>query len=257
MKKITGLVAAIALSSSTGFANEFNQHSVNMISEANSAAEKEASLLLSQEEKILASQWQLKATDWVKYRQIMSGPRGIWSPGLDPLTALGVSETDPRERKRYAEIWMKMEIRRTELELAFEVERMKAGKRLNGDRLAVNNTAWIEAWEKEQNKTTHQIQLFMDVNCIEDCRELFESVRKSVGKHSRLDIYFKDGVGSESIGFWAGEMGIDPSLVRSRKVTLNHDEGRAKSMGLKESDFPAVKVIELETGTVTDTYENI
>ena len=65
---------------------------------------------LTDEEKSLARQWGLTDDDWVKFKKIMAGPRGIWSPGLDPLTALGVMETESEERRRYAEIWMKMEI---------------------------------------------------------------------------------------------------------------------------------------------------
>lgn len=40
-----------------------------------------------------ARQWGLSDSDWSRYQTLMKGERGIMSPGLDPLTALGV-ETD-------------------------------------------------------------------------------------------------------------------------------------------------------------------
>ena len=63
-----------------------------------------------------ASRWGLTRKDWTRYQEVMTGPRGIWSPNLDPLTALGVhAESDP-ERRRYAEILVRIERERWERE---------------------------------------------------------------------------------------------------------------------------------------------
>jgi len=210
-------------------------------------------LVLSDHEKALAKQWMLEESDWVKYKQIMSGPRGIWSPGLDPLTALGVSENDPKERQRYAELWMKMEIRRNELELAFEVERQKAASRILGNQLAVNNKPWIKEWENKQVEVTHQVVLFMEASCKEKCKPMFQDLFKSIGDNTKLDIYFKQGAGSEDIGQWASFMDIDPTLVRSRKVTLNFDEGVSASLKVSMDSLPQVRVVNLKTGDVTES----
>lgn len=211
------------------------------------------SLKLSDQEKSLAKQWMLKDSDWVKYKQVMSGPRGAWSPGLDPLTALGVSETDPKERQRYAEIWMKMEIRRNELELAFEVERQKAARKILGNQLAVNNKPWIQEWETKQVEVTYQVILFMDVGCMEKCKALFTDLYKSIGDNTKLDIYFKTGASSETIGQWASFMDIDPAVVRSRKVTLNFDEGVSTSLKVNMDVTPQVRVVNLKTGEVSES----
>ncbi|HHN8892213.1 TPA: TIGR03759 family integrating conjugative element protein, partial [Escherichia coli] len=37
-----------------------------------------------------AGQWGLSEEDYRRYRTLMEGPRGIQSPGLDPLTVLGI-----------------------------------------------------------------------------------------------------------------------------------------------------------------------
>ncbi|MGH8490233.1 MAG: hypothetical protein ACREXS_15530, partial [Gammaproteobacteria bacterium] len=37
-----------------------------------------------------SKRWGLTGEDWQRYERLMTGPRGIWSPHLDPVTALGV-----------------------------------------------------------------------------------------------------------------------------------------------------------------------
>ncbi|RRV04334.1 hypothetical protein EGJ28_22435 [Stutzerimonas xanthomarina] len=33
-----------------------------------------------------AAEWGLTAEDWKRYQELMDGPRGIYSPGLDPVS---------------------------------------------------------------------------------------------------------------------------------------------------------------------------
>lgn len=211
---------------------------------------------LSQEEKSLARQWMLTDQDWVKYKNIMSGPRGTWSPGLDPLTALGVMETDPAERRRYAEIWMRMEIRRAELELAFEVERMGASERILRGRPVVNNQSWIEQWNAQQAAQTHSVMLFVDSSCVDKCGELYKEVLESTGadQTASLNIFFPSGTEAEAIGKWAQSVGIDPEIVRSRKVTLNFDKGEYAQYDIASEELPEVRVLNLKTGDVQRTF---
>lgn len=212
---------------------------------------------LSEEEKTLAKQWMLTEKDWVKYKRVMAGPRGIWSPGLDPITALGVMETDPAERRRYAEIWMKMEAKRAELELAFEVERMAASQLVLGGRPVVNNDKWVQQWNAEQNRRTHEVMLFVEPDCLEDCAQLFDQVLASTGEgaRTRLNVYFPSGTSAEEIGGWAQELGIDPDIVKARKVTLNFDRGEFTRFDVAHAELPEVRVWNLKTGDVKRTFK--
>ena len=46
---------------------------------------------LNQQELLAKSQeWGLTEQEWQRYQELNQGARGIWSPGLDPLTSLGV-----------------------------------------------------------------------------------------------------------------------------------------------------------------------
>jgi integrating conjugative element protein (TIGR03759 family) len=257
MKKLATIFIGLILSFAAAAENADTQDnlSTTVISDVKSTLDKDASTRLTEQDKSRAKQWMLSETDWVKYKQIMSGPRGVWSPGLDPLTALGVSETDPVERKRYAEIWIKVESRRAELELAFEVDRIAAAQRINGDKLVVNNESWIRDWERKHVEVNKQVILFVDSECMEDCKVLFQELHASVGDNARLDIFFKEGASSDDIGKWASFMKIPTEIVRNRKITLNFDEGKAEELEIDMAALPQVRVIDLKTGAITETYK--
>jgi len=78
----------------------------------------------------VAAQWGLTTEEWTDYEQAMRNRRGIWSPGLDPITALGVSADTAAERKRYAELYVRTEFERTRKELAFQLAVDSAWSRL-------------------------------------------------------------------------------------------------------------------------------
>ncbi len=209
---------------------------------------------LTDYEKDLAKQWMLKESDWVKYKKLMDGPRGIWSPGLDPITALGVSETNESERKRYADIWMKVETRKVELELAFEVERMEAAKRLHGNAKLVKNDDWIEEWRRNNTRVKTKISAFVEDSCIDDCKNFYRQLSDSVGDNAVLDIYFAPGATAESAGKWAESMNIDPAVVKTRKITLNFDQGTSDVMDVDLAKLPQVRVLNVDTGEVSETF---
>lgn len=250
--KFAILVMITALASSLAYGE--NNATENIESDLKSSSIGGADLKLSERDKSLAKQWMLTESDWVKYKEVMSGPRGTWSPGLDPITALGVSETDPQERKRYAEIWLRVESKRAELEMAFEVERQRVAKAVLGDQLAVNNSGWIRQWEENRVAVTKKVILFVDANCTDECDDMFKELSASVGNNARLDIYFSDGATSESIGKWAAFMNISPSAVKSRQITLNFDDGRSSELGVSMDVLPQVRVIDIESGEITKTY---
>lgn len=85
-----------------------------------------------------AGQWGLSADDYQRYQQLMKGPRGTQSPGLDPLSTLGIEAQTPAERRKFAEKWVKEEFARTQKELDFQREVNAAWQRLYPGTLPVN-----------------------------------------------------------------------------------------------------------------------
>lgn len=165
-----------------------------------------------------AQQWGLSDTEWQKYQQLKQGKRGIQSPGLDPLTTLGVESDSVTERRRLAELWVKEEYQRTEKELAFQREVNAAWSRLYPNALSVNmgNASGLA------HDTNGRMALFVRDNC-ERCDTRLAAV---LADNRPVDIYLVGSDGKDdTVRKWAVSHNIPVDRVRSRQITLNHDRG--------------------------------
>jgi integrating conjugative element protein (TIGR03759 family) len=182
----------------------------------------------------LARDWGLRPEEWARYRQLMQGPLGIYSPNLDPLTALGIEARSDEERNHYAELQVQAESRRVGKELAYQRAYDAAWKRFSPGQLRVNLPG-AQA-PGVGNKGSGRLAVFVKA----DCPPCEQRVRQLQAAGTAFDLYM---VGSRQddarIRQWAGQVGIDPSRVRARTITLNHDAGRWLSLGLP-GDLPAV-----------------
>lgn len=167
-----------------------------------------------------AGEWGLSPEDYQRYQQLMNGPRGIQSPGLDPLSALGIEARTPAERRQYAEKWVKEEFARTQKELDFQREINTAWQRLYPDRLPVNlgNAAGVA------RDTGGRLALFVKSKNCPTCDARVSAV---LSDNRPVDIYLVDSEGSDDkLRQWARAHRIPAEKVRSRQITLNHDGGR-------------------------------
>ena len=129
---------------------------------------------------------------------------------------------------------------------------MKAAKDMFGENpVVIDAPHWEQEWNEKYNATRTHVALFVNDFCLEDCEDLVSEVRKSVSRNSRLDIFFNEGASAESISKWARHMKIDPEIVRSRKVTLNFESGKAEEFGVDLDDLPAVRTFNVASGDVT------
>jgi integrating conjugative element protein (TIGR03759 family) len=172
-----------------------------------------------------AGQWGLSAEDYQRYRQLMNGPRGIQSPGLDPLSVLGIEARTPAERREYAEKWVKAEYVRAQKELEFQREINAAWQRLYPGRLPVNmgNAAGVV------RDTGGRLALFVKSK---DCATCDARLKAVLAGGREVDIYLVDSQGNDdTLRKWAREHQIPVDKVRVRKITLNHDGGRWMRFG--------------------------
>lgn len=178
-----------------------------------------------------AQQWGLSDTEWQKYQQLKQGKRGIQSPGLDPLTTLGVESDSSSERRRLAELWVKEEYQRTEKELAFQREVNAAWSRLYPNALSVNmgNASGLA------HDTNGRMALFVRDNC-ERCDARLAAV---LADNRPVDIYLVGSDGKDdTVRKWAVSHNIPVDRVRSRQITLNHDRGLWLTYG--QGQMPAI-----------------
>jgi integrating conjugative element protein (TIGR03759 family) len=184
-----------------------------------------------------ARDWGLHPEEWTRYREVMRGPLGIFSPNLDPLTALGIEARSDEERRRYAELQVQVEARRVEKTLAYQRAYDAAWQRLHPGMQRVN----LPGANNASNATgatsdKGRVAVFVKDGCA-PCGQLVQQLQTS---GTEFDLYM---VGSRQddarIRDWARRARIDPSRVRNGSITLNHDAGRWLSLGL-QGDLPAV-----------------
>ena len=191
---------------------------VNSATSTTSTASSLQDKSLQSQQQQSAQQWGLSDTEWQKYQQLKQGKRGIQSPGLDPLTTLGVESDSVSERRRLAELWVKEEYQRTEKELAFQREVNAAWSRLYPNALSVNmgNASGLA------HDTNGRMALFVRDNC-ERCDARLAAV---LADNRPVDIYLVGSDGKDdTVRKWAVSHNIPVDRVRSRQITLKHDRG--------------------------------
>ncbi|EHD22957.1 MULTISPECIES: TIGR03759 family integrating conjugative element protein [Brenneria] len=192
-------------------------------SQGQDVSRQETAQSTSQDIQKQASQWGLNAEDYQRYQQLMDGPRGMQSPGLDPLTALGIEARTDTERKKYAEQWVRQEFARTEKELKFQREVDAAWQRLGVLSVNMGNAAGIA------HDTGGRLALFVKAK---DCVPCDARLAAVLADNRPVDIYLVDSHGNDSLlRDWAREHHIPVDKVRARQITLNHDGGRWMKFG--------------------------
>lgn len=183
-----------------------------------------------------ASQWGLQTAEWERFQHLMQGPLGIYSPNLDPLTALGIEAKTEEERNRYAELQVQMETARVTKLLAYQSAYDQAYKRLYPDMLPVNLVGAPVSPQMSQARDSGRLAVFVAFNC-PSCEVQVQTLQRS---NQSFDLYLVGSQGNDNrLRAWALKAGIKPDKVRGQQITLNHDGGRWISLGGKGA-FPAV-----------------
>jgi integrating conjugative element protein (TIGR03759 family) len=172
-----------------------------------------------------AASWGLTEQEWTRFEQIQTGPRGFWSPNLDPLTALGVEAQTDQERQRYAELQVTLEAKRAERELAYQNAYTAAWAKLFPGLLPIQGMA---SPPSASSLVEPRRALFVE----EHCSACTAEAQRLQSSDTAFDIYLVGSQGeNERVRSWARQADIDPAKVQRRQITLNHDRGRWFSLG--------------------------
>ncbi len=172
-----------------------------------------------------AASWGLTEQEWSRFEQIHAGPRGIWSPNLDPLTALGVEAETDQERQRYAELQVRLEAKRAEHELAYQNAYTAAWAKLFPGQLPIQGMA---SPSPASSSVAPRPALFVE----DQCQPCIAEAQRLQSNDTAFDIYLVGSQGEdERVRSWARQADIDPAKVQHRQITLNHDRGRWFSLG--------------------------
>lgn len=182
---------------------------------------------LTLDESKQAGDWGLQDEEWARYRELMRGPLGIHSPGLDPMTALGIEARTDEERRHYAELQVQAEARRVEKLLAYQRAYDEAWQRLAPDLQRVSPVA---------EPVPARLAVFVSAQC-PTCAQ---KVQRLQAAGSAFDLYLVASGGDDArLRAWAQTAGVDPAKVRAGHITLNHDAGRWLLLG-QPGELPAV-----------------
>lgn len=221
MKSMTlglGLIGLSFLSASISFATQTSQ------SQQDNTASVSTTLhaLEEAQSKSSAQEWGLTVEEWQRYQSLNKGRRGVLSPGLDPITTLGIEARTAEERRRYAELSVKQDFQRVESELAFQREVNAAWQRIYPDILPIQTAGGSAA------QGTGRLALFVRA----DCASCESKVVALLASQRPLDIYLVGSDGKdEVVRAWAKKLAIPADRVRAKNVTLNHDRGQWLKFG--------------------------
>lgn len=167
------------------------------------------------------AEWTLSDKEWQRYESLMEGRRGIQSPGLDPLTALGIEAQSSAERREYAEKYVRQEFQRAERELAFQREVDAAWKRLYANVLPIGAMAGESSGV--MNDSNGRLAIFVR----QDCNACDARIAKLLASKRPFDIYLVGSEGKdEVVRAWARAHKLPVDRIKAREITLNHDGGK-------------------------------
>ena len=182
--------------------------------------------------------WALSESDWQRYLELMVGPRGVWSPGLDPVTVLGVHARDAAERRRHAERFVALEEGRSAGELAFQhMVNTVVAERYGDAPLSTGSlgqpggaTAGAERWA-----------LFSPASCAGRCRQWVSRALAMVRRSplAQLDIYLSGANDDAGLQRWARDVGV---ASRHPRFRLWHD-GAWRRAGDDKSAGSALRLL--------------
>lgn len=168
----------------------------------------------------LAEMWGLTEADITKYKTIMKGPRGNFSPDIAPPLALALEESNHAEKTRYLTVYAKLEHDRTRKDL--ETSRMYSNifnalfsePVINKDILFNDKEQYI--------KESDRFVIFIDAECM-DCKSnlLLGLMKTASFPKNPTDIFVKNLSKEEDLHRWATENSIKVDAVQNGDVTLN------------------------------------
>ncbi|HWV14885.1 MAG TPA: hypothetical protein VN030_05580 [Cellvibrio sp.] len=184
--------------------------------------------------------WQLTEQEWSLYTRLKAeSPWAYWENHSTPTAILAFYTTSIEEKRRYARIEAELDTWRqysvTEFQSLYDKEREIVHKR------------YAEYIQREKPslaniKPYDKLRLFVQVGkCDEHCRSLVSRVLKTQAK---TDIYVIGAKVDTDIFSWAESAGIPVERVKTKEVTLNHENGLlqliSNSAGVSLPAMPAL-----------------
>jgi integrating conjugative element protein (TIGR03759 family) len=163
--------------------------------------------------------WQLTTEEWTRYETLKNNsPWAVWDNNSSPLAILAHYSESIEEKRRYARIEAELDTWRqyrvVEFQALYDKERSIVHERyVEWIQKRLPTLATIKPYEK--------LRLFIQAgDCDVHCRSLMTRVLKTQAK---VDIFVVGAKSDEQIFSWAERAGIPVERVKTKEITLNHD----------------------------------
>ncbi len=175
----------------------------------------------------LAKRWDVTVTEWARYKTLMKGPRGMWTPNLDPILVLGNHARDAAERRHLALRAATMEHKRAAGEQAWQNAYDLAFAQLYGT--DIYGTTAPSSWQRVQWRGPYDGSTYG----LEET--LFYGLRHTVP----VDVIVIGAPTDDALRRWAQDHSIPTQQVAEKKITLNHGK-RHSLRGGQNASVPVI-----------------
>ena len=214
---------------------------VTAISETAYSIEKNTPINRSETIESTAKRWSLEASEYQDYLELMKGPLGKWSPGIDPLLALGMFAQSEQEERRYAELYAQQEFLLTQRALRFQQSYRQAFSRIYPN-IGIVDKQLLEPYFYHQQKKSEsrearlllrqrlsagdRLLVFVPPSC-DQCSRLITRLMGLVSSvpNSGVDVYVLNAIEDTAVRRWAQAHPIQPGWSGNKGLTLNKNEG--------------------------------
>lgn len=189
------------------------------------------------------SHWRLDAEEWERVETLKAEFRQyISDQQISPLEVLGIHARTDAERQRYARRWAQLMIEDAERVLAFQRAYDVAVRELVGEQPLIDLVHLpVRASPLPTLVPTDRLVMFVEVDCAM-CDEVLARVFRAGRALSGVDVYVVGLSNGEdgALHRWAQRQGIPPMAVRSKRITLNFDDGLLKRVHPRAEHVPVV-----------------
>lgn len=175
--------------------------------------------------------WGLNESDWKDYQQIMEGPRGLWSPDLDPITTLGIEAKSETKQQHYALLYTKQFDERVRKETRFQAT-------LNAVRAQYYSSD--KQSTVQGNPKAHIYALYIPAGeCVDACIDRLNRALSLVNADDvQLHIYLAGAANIQIIRDWIRAHSIPPHQIANHQVQVHNDNGNYKGIKKKHPNIP-------------------
>ncbi|MCF6231104.1 MAG: hypothetical protein L3J62_10040 [Gammaproteobacteria bacterium] len=184
--------------------------------------------------KVTAERWGLTLSQWQHYETYMEEEGRFFYEHLDPVFVSGLIAKTQIERQQIAQLYAEQELERTTRLIAFQDDFTRAMKHLGADQNMLSIDKMRDLFgdqsgaPSEKPRSGDRIALFVSIQCGDRCENVFNShyqrLDKTYPANISIDVYFVGKHSDAQIQGWAKQLDLNPDLVKSGRITLNHDD---------------------------------